>query len=351
MSTPIAVFDGHNDALLRLYNRRSDDPVGAFLRGEEAGHIDLPKARAGGLVGGLFAVFCPSPAKTGGAPTRGSDEPGPPYDLEMDEARAITVAQVALLHRLAAASGGAIELCRSTSDIRAANGRGAMAAVLHIEGAEAIDADLYFLDVLYAAGLRSLGPVWSRTNIFGHGVPFRFPGSPDTGPGLTDAGRRLVSACNRMGIMVDLSHMTEKGFWDVAALSTAPLVASHSNVHALSASPRNLTDDQLRAIRDSDGLVGLNFATGFLRPDGKFLPDADPELMVRHLDHLIGILGESRVGLGSDFDGATVPEAIGSAAGLPVLIALMRKHGYGEELIGRVAYGNWLSLLERTIDR
>src|SRR5690606_31073650 len=125
---------------------------------------------------------------------------------------------------------------------REAMQNGAVAAIFHIEGAEAIDTDLATLDVLHAAGLRSLGIVWSRSNAFGHGVPFRFPATPDIGPGLTDAGKDLVKACNRLKILVDLSHLNEKGFRDVAAISDAPLVASHSNVHAICEHARNLTD-------------------------------------------------------------------------------------------------------------
>jgi membrane dipeptidase len=255
----------------------------------------------------------------------------------------------ALLLQLERASGGQVAVCRSAGDIRAAMARGALATVLHIEGVECIDTDLDFLEVLYAAGLRSLGPVWSRHNSFGHGVPFRFPSSPDIGPGLTEAGRRLVEACNRLGVLIDLSHITERGFWDVAELSTAPLVATHSNAHALCPTPRNLTDEQLRAIRETDGMVGLNFATGFLRPDGRMEPDTEIELMVRHLDHLIEVAGETHVGLGSDFDGATIPTAIGSAAGLPLLFEALSRHGYDRPLLERLAHGNWLSLLERTI--
>ena len=97
-----------------------------------------------------------------------------------------------------------------------------MAAILHIEGAEAIDAELKALDVLHKAGLQSLGIVWSRDNVFGHGVPFRFPSPPDTGPGLTEAGKALVRRCNELKIMLDVSHLNEKGFWDVARHSTAP---------------------------------------------------------------------------------------------------------------------------------
>ncbi len=349
MPTP-QIFDGHNDVLLRLMTDTSPDPVARFLEGGGPGHIDLPKARAGNFAGGMFAVFCPSPNERTDFTTAGNmtDRPLPP-ELPMDVARRMTVHQISLLLRLEAASNGAVTVCRSAADIRAAVARGSLAAVLHIEGAEAIDPELHFLDVLYAAGLRSIGPVWSRTNVFGYGVPFRFPHSPDLGPGLTDAGKRLVKACNEKRILIDLSHITEKGFWDVAELSTAPLVATHSNVHALTQAPRNLTADQLRAIRESDGMVGLNFATGFLRADGQLRADTEISDMVRHLDALIEALGETRVGMGSDFDGALVPAPIGDASGLPRLFEALEQHGYDAQLLDKLAYGNWLSLLERTI--
>jgi membrane dipeptidase len=343
----IPVFDGHNDALLRLAGLPAGvDPVRSFIEGYEPSHIDLPKATAGDFAGGLFAVFCPSPKRN---PAAATSLTGFATDaLGMDEARALAIQQVSILLRLEAA--GALTVCRSTSEIRQAMAAGKLAAVLHMEGVEAIDAELAFLDVLYAGGLRSLGPVWSRSNIFGHGVPFGFPGTPDTGPGLTEAGKRLVGACNHKRILIDLSHINEKGFWDVAGLSTAPLVATHSNVHALCRSPRNLTADQLRVIRESKGMVGLNFATGFLRPDGQMRADTEIEHMVRHLDALLEALGEEGVGLGSDFDGANVPSAIGSAAGLPRLFEALRQHGYGEGLLERIAHKNWLDLLARTID-
>ena len=235
------------------------------------------------------------------------------------------------------------------ADIRAAMAKKSMAAVFHIEGAEAIDTDLAMLDVLHAAGLRSLGIVWSRPNAFGHGVPFRFPSSPDTGDGLTDAGKALVKACNELRIMIDLSHLNEKGFRDVAKLSNAPLVATHSNVHALCPHSRNLTDWQLGAIRDTDGMVGLNYATGFLREDGRMNSDTPLEVMVRHVDYLVKALGEDRVGLGSDFDGAMIPAAIGDAAGLPKLLVALANHGYGRALIEKIAHRNWVRVLEKSI--
>ena len=352
MNPPIPVFDGHNDVLLRLYRSASTDPVADFLNGEEAGHIDLKKARAGAFAGGMFALFSPSPARSRGA---GEQMTGTQYSLPlpaplaMDEARTSAVGELAMLVKVERASHGAVAICRDVAEIKAAMTRGTLAVVLHIEGADAIDDKLHFLDVLYAAGLRSLGPVWSRPNIFGHGVPFRFPSSPDTGEGLTAAGENLVRVCNDMNILIDLSHITEKGFWDVARLSKAPLVATHSNVHALCPSPRNLTDKQLAAIRDTGGMVGLNFATCFLRPDGNMRKDTDIGVMVQHLDYLLEKLGEDHVGLGSDFDGAMVPEKIGSAAGLPALFDALRAKGYSELLMNKLGSSNWLGLLERTI--
>ncbi|MCB0016087.1 MAG: dipeptidase, partial [Anaerolineales bacterium] len=183
------------------------------------------------------------------------------------------------------------------------------------EGAEAIDPDFHALDVLYAAGLRSLGPVWSRPTIWGEGVPFRYPSTGDIGAGLTEDGKRLVKRCGEMGVMIDLSHLNEKGFWDVAELSPKPLVATHSNAYELCPHARNLTDEQLDAVKASDGMVGLNFAAGFLRADGQMRADVPLGQMIAHLDHMIGRMGEDHVGLGSDFDGAVIPEAIGDVAG------------------------------------
>ena len=127
-------------------------------------------------------------------------------------------------------------------------------------------------------------------------MPFAFPSTPDTGAGLTEAGKRLIRECNALKIMVDLSHINEKGFDDVAAISDAPLVATHSNAHAVTQSSRNLTDRQLAVIAESGGMVGLNYATSFLRRDGKQSADMDWTDVLAHLDHLLAKLGEDHVG-------------------------------------------------------
>jgi membrane dipeptidase len=223
---------------------------------------------------------------------------------------------------------------------------GEVGAVMHLEGAEPLAPDLSDLDAWYERGLRSIGPVWSRANAFAEGVPFRFPSSPDTGPGLTSEGFKLVEACNRRGILVDLSHLNEAGFWDVAAESQAPLVATHSNAHALCAASRNLTDRQLDAIGVSGGIVGLNFAISFLRADGNDDPATPLAEIVRHVDYLVGRIGVDHVGFGSDFEGALVPDELGGMDGLPALLAALAARGYNEEAIAKLSHRNWLRVLD-----
>ena len=144
-----------------------------------------------------------------------------------------------------------------------------------------------------------------------------------------------------------MSHLNEAGFWDVAAHSQRPLVATHSNAYEISPHARNLTNRRLAAIAETDGMVGLNFAVAFLNEDGQMRADTGFDVMLRHLDHLIAHLGEDRVGLGSDFDGTTVPDAIRTAAGLPALRSAMRDHGYDAALMEKLCYRNWFRVLDK----
>ena len=342
------VFDGHNDVLTRLW--RAGGVVAADSFGDDRdGHLDADKVRRGGFGGGFFAVWVPS-ADDGG--DYQAEMSKPVYDLPLpppvarEEALRVTSAEIATLRRLEAL--GHLRVCTSVEAIRDCLANGTLAAVLHVEGVEAIDVELHALEALHAEGLRSLGPVWSRSNAFGHGVPFRYPSDPDIGAGLTEHGVRLVGRCNELGIVIDLSHLNARGFDDVASHSAHPLVATHSNAHALCPHARNLTDDQLRIVAETRGVVGLNFATAFLREDGQMRADTPIETMLRHLDHLLGILGDDGVALGSDFDGALVPEAIGDASGLGALRTAMRAHGYGDALMTKLCHENWLGVLERT---
>ena len=183
-----------------------------------------------------------------------------------------------------------------------------LAAVAHLEGAEAIDPELETLPFWHAAGLRSLGPVYSRANAFAHGVPFAFPLDRRPRPGAhAPPARAWCEACADLGIAVDLSHLNEAGFWDVAKLDLAPLIASHSGAHALCPASRNLTDAQLDAIGASGGLVGIVYAVGFIRDDGAEEADTPLSVIADHARYVADRIGAEHVALGSDFDGATHP--------------------------------------------
>lgn len=367
----IPVFDGHNDMLHRLWEYHRDQAETVFLQGspvpsalengtdcdaraqqESIGHLDWPRMQAGHFAGGLFALWIPTAAFSEERQISADWRAEPVYSQfelpSLQQARDYIFDAFSLLTGLVRAFPDRLAVCRSVCEIRQAMQAGRVAVVIHMEGAEAIDPDLHLLDVLYAAGLRSLGPVWSRPNRFGAGVPFRFPSSPDTGSGLTAEGIRLIRACHSRHILVDVSHMDARGFWQTAELGGAPLVASHSNAHALCAQSRNLTDDQLAAIRQTGGFVGVNFGTSFLRADGCNDPSADESEIVRHVEYLLEKLGEDGVGFGSDFDGTAIPAGVGDAAGLPKILQALARRGYSQVLLDKIAHGNWLRVLEQT---
>jgi membrane dipeptidase len=333
------IFDGHNDVLTAA------DHAG-FPTGRPHGHLDLPRMKAGGMRGGIFAVFVAS------RPEHRTPVPRDDGVIEFGLARPVSPHRAAA--EAAAAAGrllawerqGHLKVARTIADVdAAAEGDAGPVTVLHLEGAEAIGPSLEALELWYAAGLRSLGPVWSRPNIFGHGVPFISPSSSDTGPGLSDAGKALVRRCAELGVLVDLSHLNEAGFWDIARLDVGPLVASHSAAHAICPASRNLTDAQLEAIGASDGLVGIVFACPFLRPDFADDPDTPLDLIARHARYVADRIGPEHVALGSDFDGATIPAALGGAAGLPKLLEALARVGFSADELAGVAWGNWRRVL------
>ena len=347
----IKVFDGHNDTLLNLHLPRRGEGRSFFQR-SDLGHIDLPRAREGGFGGGFFACFTPNPEDDGWNEESALTFTDNGYEVsdapQIDPHYARSFADELVVGLFGLQSEGGLRVVRTVDELEGCLREGVVAAILHFEGAENLGPDPAALEELYEVGLRSLGLVWSRPNAYAHGVPFRFPSSPDTGPGLTGAGKELVSECNRLGILIDLSHLSERGFWDVAELSEAPLVATHSNAHALCPASRNLTDGQLDAIRDSGGMVGVNFAVGFLREDGGESEDTPLETVVRHVDYLVEHVGIDGVGFGSDFDGAKVPRELGDVSGLPRLLAALRDGGYDDTALEKLAHGNWVRVLRAT---
>lgn len=318
----LPVFDGHNDVLLaeRSFSERSEE-----------GHLDLERARAGGFAGGFFAIFTPHP---GGFPLDAERGPDVPPEPSVSHALALETTHAGIGKLLALEAEGALRVVREPADLELT---GPVRAVMHIEGAEAIEAGLGNLAALHARGLRSLGITWSRPNAFGHGVPFASPASPDIGPGLSDAGRSLVRECNALGILVDLAHLNERGFWDVAEVTDRPLVVTHACAHALVPSARNLTDAQLDAVGDSGGVVGVCFHHEDVGPHRTDI--------ARQVDHIARRIGPAHVALGSDFDGCELPQGLAGAQDLPLILDDLRALGWDEPELRLVAHANFLRVL------
>jgi len=328
------IFDGHEDFITQVRRpRRGDSQLAAVLTGDnhrdllarsEDGHVDLPRAMEGGLGGCFTSIFL----------TNERAEMAP-VDYAMQE--------IADLYEVADRSDGRWRICGTAAEVRAAWEADAFANVIMFEGADPISRSFKELRVFYEAGLRVLAPTWSRSTIFAHGVAFRGK-LPETG--LTDAGFELVERCNRLGIILDVSHINPAGFWDMIKASRTPIIATHSSVKAISAHVRNLDDDQIRAIAGQGGTIGINFANGFLHPSMAMDSDPSLETVVAHFAHIVDLVGDEHVSFGTDFDGATIPTVVKDAAGLPVVARALKAKGYGDDAMERICNGNFLRVLE-----
>ncbi|KAA0239642.1 MAG: membrane dipeptidase [Planctomycetaceae bacterium] len=321
------IFDGHEDFITQVRMRTPGfppKPPRDFLTESNDGQVDLPRARRGGLGGCFTSIYL-------------TDE-----RAEMN-AVGYAMREMDDVFTLADRSAGQFRVCRTVAEVRDAFVAGAFASVFMFEGADPISWSLKELRVFYEAGLRCLAPAWSRSTIFAHGVSFG-DALPETG--LTLSGRRLVAECNRLGIILDASHINPAGFWDLIAESRYPIIASHSCVKAISPHVRNLDDDQIRAIAEKGGTIGINFANIFLRPDMKRDASTPVDLIAQHFDHILNLVGDEHVSFGTDFDGTDVPDAIRDATGLPLVCRALKERGYAESSLERICNGNFLRVAE-----
>lgn len=342
-------FDGHNDCLSKIYPPDCQDST-AFLR-TQPGHLDLPRAKACGMIGGLFAIFVDEPHQPEDESlflSARNDHPlmDPPLDHYYAQEKTNEVlSHIFAAQRLAPEEFSLVStrtgLKRAVEDQR-------LAVILHLEGCEALDRKLHMLDIYYHAGIRSFGITWSRPNLFGQGVPFCHPSSPNVGTGLTILGRQLVKKCSDLGVVLDMAHLNERGFWDVAALYQAPLVVSHTACHALCKSARNLTDEQIQAVAETNGVVGITFHVADIRPDGKMDSDTSLDILARHFYHVAELVGTSHVCLGSDFDGALIPDEIAGVTGLAKVSLALKKVGFNDQDLENVLWRNWLRVIDDT---
>jgi len=311
------VIDAHCDTLLSaLEDRRS------LLERSDRGHADLPRLKAGGVTAQVFALYARPPVLGGTDPTW----------------QALRLLDV--FYETAAQARDLI-LATRAADIRRAKAEGRLAGIIGLEGAEALRGDLGVLRILYRLGLRNLGITWSVRNEAADGV-----GEARTGGGLTEFGVRLVKEANRLGIMVDVAHLSPAGVRDVLALSDYPVIASHANARAVCDHPRNLTDEQLEALAAKGGVVGVTFVPSFVAAERE---RQSVDTLLDHIDHIVRVAGIDHVGLGSDLDGYDGPPLAGipDASALPAITAGLVARGYSEEAIQKVLGGNWLRVFEQ----
>jgi len=313
------VFDGHCDTLLEVLEGKRTLGV----RSAE-GHIDLPRLLEGGVTAQVFAVFIEDKYLPAGAAKQ---------TLRMLDA---------FYHELAG-NGSALLLATKAEHIQQAKETGRVAAILGLEGAESLEGDLAALRMFYRLGVRLLTVTWSRRNQAADGVY-----EARSGGGLTNFGLQLVEECNRLGILLDISHLAPTGAHQVLEQSSQPVIASHSNAQALCSNRRNLTDEQLVALARKGGVVGAVFVPSFISNDRQ---DASLERLLDHIDHIARVAGIDHVGLGSDFDGFSPPPPTGleDVTHMPAVTAGLMQRGYSEDDIRRILGGNFLRVFHEVV--
>lgn len=323
-------IDMHCDTLMFSYLK----PDGYTLLNNASTMVDFARMKQGGQMAQFFAMFLPP---KGMEKYLGLDKP-------IDDEEYLAVLSSAL-KREVEANSDIVALATNADQMLANWEAGKMSAILTIEDGRSVNGDMANLERYYDLGVRAISLTWNSPNCFGS------PNSKDPvvmATGLTDFGKDAVVRMQELGILVDVSHLSDGGFMDVAKLAKVPFVATHSNCRALSPHQRNMTDEMIRVMADKGGVSGLNFGPEFLNADVN-CKDSTAELIVKHIKHFINIGGVECVGMGSDFDGIGGNLEVGSSDKVPMIWDLMRKEGLSEDTIEKVAYKNVLRVMREAM--
>ena len=281
------------------------------------GHLDVPRMIDGGISCQVFAVS-----------SERSRTPAYPLRTAM--------VMIERFHR-ECESIPQLEPVTSYKGIIEAKKRGNVSGMLSIEGADVIEGRIEMLRVFHRLGVRMVGLVHSLRNQLADGVTDR-----RTGGGLSELGVYAVEELDRLGMIIDVSHLNDEGFWDVLELTRNPVIASHSNSRTVCGHPRNMTDEMIQALAGNGGVMGMNFAPSFVHP-----VEATLRGVVDHIDHIVNLVGPDHVGLGSDFDGIPyTPKGLEDASRMPDITMELVKRGYGKEDIVKILGGNHLRLIK-----
>ena len=354
------VIDTHDDTTQRLLDPKFD--LGAR---HDDGGIDIPRMREGGLSAIFFAIYIPGTITGPSAVQRALD-------------------QIGALRETVDRHPDDLVLCTTASEIRAAKANGKIAVLIGVEGGHMINDSLANLDKFYALGVRYM--------TLTHMVNTDWADSSTDKPahnGLSDFGKQVVREMNRLGMMVDVSHVSDKTFYDVLKTSTAPVIASHSSCRALCDAPRNMTDEMIKALAAKGGVIQINYHVGFLSQQFQDAQKSNPQLgkeieaeskkrcgnneacelieadkvvremveqgkfprvdwteIINHIDHAVKLVGVDHVGLGSDFDGADMPYGMEDASHLPQITNALLAKGYSASDIRKILGGNTLRLMQ-----
>lgn len=309
------IIDMHCDSVLKAFqeNRKMTDR-------STSGHFDLPRMQEAGVKIQFFALF-PGITKLL-SPLKQALILGDYFWEQYEESQKI------------------MKLITSHQSLLEVSDSKKCGALLTVEGGEVLEGDLHMLKVFYRMGVRSLCLTWNNRNEIADGVA-----EMQTGGGLTLFGREVVKEMNKIGMIVDVSHIAEKGFWDVLELSEAPVIASHSNSQAVWDHPRNLTDEQIKGIAQKNGVIGLNFVADFLGEQGSGL-----DQLLRHIDHICDLVGDDYLGFGSDFDGTdNLLAGIGDVTIYSELITYLKKRNYKDTTIRKICGENCLRVLNAVL--
>ncbi|HHY76223.1 MAG TPA: membrane dipeptidase [Firmicutes bacterium] len=311
------VVDGHVGTLFDVLLKSRE-----FGERSEKGHVDLPRLKEGGVKCVVLSAF--------------------PFDRTYPIRGVKTGLEYVDAFRTLSTLPGVV-LAENASQVEAAAKEGNVAAILSFEGGEFLDGSIESLRMFHRLGLRLLGLTWNERNALADGAA-----ESGTRGGLTRFGRAVVRECADLGIIVDVSHISEAGFWDVVEMTEQPVVASHSNCHKLYAHPRNLTDDQIRAIAETGGVVAVSF-----NPD--YMGDEEAEVTLGtvcdHIMHVMEVGGEEAVAIGSDFDSfrGREPEPLTSVDRLPLLTEELLRRGVPGKTISLILGGNWLRVMRAVL--
>lgn len=308
----IPYFDGHCDTV--SWCRKQGRPIR-----ENAGHLDLTRLMQFGKAAQFFAMY---------------------YDLAQaptDGMLAATKRFVALFRKLLSENADVAMQCRTAAEVERTNADGKIAVIFSLEGSEMLDCSHENLDWAQEVGIKAIGLTWNHAN--------NISGSQEneTERGLNDFGREFVRKAQQRDILVDVSHCSDRAFWDVMEISAKPVIASHSNSRAVCAHNRNLTDDMFKALIQTGGVAGLNYWLDVVTAEAESTSMDD---LVRHVDHFMELGGEKNIGLGSDFDGCTrMGGGIRGVQDVPLLWEALSKRGYSDAVLEDIFYRNFLRIL------